>query len=308
MTEIIEILERHDYTLKNVTEVSLEQEGPKGVESVIQVAAAKDDALKVDLALDQDKNLIIVNNLACPEERLKESLVDLNRLSLHLDSNTLLVQSDAGEFVQWQNQGFAKNYQYLITGTPETFQEEKIDETLDLTAQQLAEHLQEDVQVYEVSSDLPYIYSAQIVDKKAEVPDDADYHCDLHFHALTGAVYLDRLWIAEEQRYKGLGSATVEILQNNMADIGANYLYLKATQSSESFWDRKGEFDSFFRLNLRWARRMRQQLRRAPGWDRVYCLGEELEHHLDYYGNHPGEDFDFFQAQEIIRLNSYMDE
>lgn len=302
MEEILRVLQKHNYALEEVEEIFLGAEGPEDVDTIYQVAAAKDDDLHVKLAVDKEMNLIVINDLNCPEDRLKETLLDLNRVSLNLDSDTVLVQSEQCRFPLWKNQGFTKHYQSILSGSPQEMLVDKINDSLEEAAERIAPYLGEDIQVYEVASDLPYIYSVQLTEKSAEGPLDADYHCDLHYHELTGAVYLDRLWIPDDKRRQGIGTATVDFIKESLERINANYLYLKATASSESFWDRREDFDAVYRLNLRWARRMRLQLKRDPSWDRVYVRGERLAHPLDFYGNHPGEDWDFYQAQELLQV------
>ena len=301
MHEIIEYFQKHDYKVEDYAVIPVDT--LPTVETVYQIAVTKDDQFQVDLAVDAEKNLLVVNNLDCPVQRLGETLQDLTRVTAEFDPDTVLVQGATGRYRLWQDYGFYKHYQCIITGTETQFATDRIDQSLDQTARNLATQLGEEVEVYEVAADLPYIYSVEIVDRKAQHPDAAQYHCDLHYHQLTGAVYLDRLWLAEDKRHQGLGTATVEILKETLVEVGANYLYLRATESSESFWNRYSEFTPCYRLNQRWARRMRRQLRREPGWDRVYVRGVKLANPLDYYGNHPGEDWDFFQAQEMLRLN-----
>lgn len=299
MNEICEILTQHAYFVTQAVEVPTTKE-VAGADTYYRVAAANNDGVALDLAVGADKSLIVVQNLDSPAELLTETLKDLDRMSEALASDTVLVQVDQGDFAAWQEYGYTKKYQCILTGEQNPFELERVDRVLAEMAAEIAAHLEEEIQIFELASDLPYIYSVDLVEASASSPLEADYHCCLHCHELTGAVYLEQLWIPEEKRRQGIGTATVNILKESLAEAGANYLYLKATESSESFWDAREDFASFYRLNQRWARRMREQLRREPGWDRVLVNGVQLEYPLEYYGNHPGEDWDFFQAQQLL--------
>jgi len=301
--EICNILRQQRYQVKKAAAVRTTEE-IAGADTYYQIEATNEVGVDLDLAVGADKSLIVVQTLDSPEGKLSETFKDLDRVSEALESETVLINTDQGDFADWQEYGFTKKYQCTLTGEQNPFELAKVDQMLERAASEIAAHLEEEVQIYELAEDLPYIYSVDLVEASAQSPLEADYHCCLHCHELTGAVYLEQLWIPETKRRQGIGTATVNILKESLAEAGANYLYLKATESSESFWDAREDFESFYRLNLRWARRMRDQLRREPGWDRVLVQGVQLEHRIEYYGNHPGEDWDFFQALQLLHYVS----
>lgn len=251
--------------------------------------------LKLEMIVPDGVDCVVAETMVPAQEDITlQVLGEVGRLGVELGTGSIIIDDDRVSDAVWEKSEYQK--QYYLPLHSGTLSEPDMDGlvnsgVLEDFRARMQGLLGVPVELEYYMDERPYVLS---IDYHGPSEDGGKppFHFYIHFYELTGAVYVEKVEIPEEQRGQGYGSEMVEYLKWFSRRFGLAYAYLEAKTTAEAFWESHG-FQYLYRLNLRRQRRRERAIRRRPGWERSWVGDYRLQEPYWMYKNHPQDDIDF---------------